>query len=163
MAVLTLPLTGVGPWQDWIEALRLYQLSQQNVPVLYGFGLLRFVPLWVFLALAVAALLAALAHGPRWAGPSRDGHGGRLSVALGARAAHCGAVDALLAGAWLWLAVGVTSAPDGLQWWWAVGLVAASWFCRSCAPGRRREAARRVASHCILSWRERTVARRRLG
>jgi hypothetical protein len=29
---------------------------------------------------------------------------------------------------WLWLAIGITSAPDGLQWWYAVALIAASWF-----------------------------------
>jgi hypothetical protein len=38
---------------------------------------------------------------------------------------------------WLWLAIGITSAPDGLQWWWAVGLIAASWF----VPELRHQAA----------------------
>jgi hypothetical protein len=35
---------------------------------------------------------------------------------------------------WLWLAIGITSAPDGLQWWWAIALIAASWL----VPGMRR-------------------------
>jgi hypothetical protein len=38
---------------------------------------------------------------------------------------------------WLWLAIGVTSAPDGLQWWWAIGLIVASWF----VPKMRRSPA----------------------
>jgi hypothetical protein len=37
----------------------------------------------------------------------------------------------------LWLTIGITSAPDGRQWWWAIGLIAASWF----VPGLRRAAA----------------------
>jgi len=138
LALLTLPLVGVSACQGWIEALRLYQVSQQNVPVLYGFGLLKFVPLWAFVALAVAALLAALrATGCEGlarlgtativASPSLWGHGLLVAVPsmLNLRAP------------WLWLAIGITSAPDGLQWWWAIGLIAASWFM----PGLRRPAA----------------------
>ncbi len=135
--LLTLPLVGVGAWQAWMEALRLYQVSEQNVPVLYGFGMPGFVPLWVFLALAAAAVLAAVRATGREglarlgtativASPSLWGHGLLIAVPsmLNLRAP------------WLWLAIGITSATDGLQWWWAIGLIAASWGL----PALRRRA-----------------------
>ena len=135
IGLVTLPVTGLEPWRAWIEALRLYQTSQQNVPALYGFGLPKFVPFWVFVALAAAAVLAALRVSGRdslarlgtatiVASPSLWGHG--LLVA----------VPSLLSlrAPWLWLAIGITSAPDGLQWWWAIALIAASWI----VPGMRR-------------------------
>jgi hypothetical protein len=138
LALVTLPFVGVGAWQAWIEALRLYQASQRDLPVLYGFGLPGFVPIWAFLALAVAAVLAALRTSGREglarlgtativASPSLFGHG--LLVAVPSMLT--------LRALWLWLAIGITSAPDGLQWWWAIGLIAASWF----VPGLRRPAA----------------------
>jgi hypothetical protein len=138
LALLTLPLVGVSAWQGWIEALRLYQVSQVNMPTLYGFGLPRFVPVWAFVALAAAAVLAALRVTGREglarlgtativASPSLWGHGLLLAVPS--------MLD--LRALWLWLAIGITSAPDGLQWWWAIGLIAASWF----VPGLRRPAA----------------------
>ena len=138
LMLLTLPLVGVSAWQAWIEALWLYQASQQDLPVLYGFGLPGFVPVWAFLVLAVAAVLAALRATGREglarlgtativASPSLFGHGLLIAVPsmLNLRAL------------WLWLAIGITSAPDGRQWWWAIGLIAASWF----VPGLRRPAA----------------------
>jgi hypothetical protein len=108
------------------------------MPTLYGFGLPRFVPLWAFVALAAAAVLAALRVTGREglarlgtativASPSLWGHGLLLAVPS--------MLD--LRALWLWLAIGITSAPDGLQWWWAIGLIAASWF----VPGLRRPAA----------------------
>jgi hypothetical protein len=137
LALLTLPIVGVGAWQAWIEALRLYQASQQNLPLLYGFGLPGFVPIWAFLALAAAAVLAALCTSGREglarlgtativASPSLFGHG--LLIAVPSMLT--------LRALWLWLAIGITSAPDGLQWWWVIGLIAASWF----VPELRRPA-----------------------
>jgi hypothetical protein len=135
LGLVTLPLTGLGPWSAWVEALRLYQTSAQNVPALYGFGLPGFVPLWAFVALAVAAVLAALLPSGREslarlgtativASPSLWGHG--LLVAVPSMLS--------LRTPWLWLAIGITSAPDGLQWWYAIGLIVVSWFL----PGMRR-------------------------
>jgi len=135
LALLALPITGVGSWGAWIEGLRVYQTSQQNVSALYGFGLPGFVPTWAFVALAAAALLAALLVSGREslarlgtativASPSLWGHG--LLVAVPSMLS--------LRAPWLWLAIGITSAPSGTQWWWAIALIAASWF----APGMRR-------------------------
>jgi hypothetical protein len=135
LVLVTLPLTGLGMWSAWVEALRLYQTSTQNVPGLYGLGLSRFVPFWLFVAVAAATVLAALRPSGREslarmgtativASPSLWGHG--LLVAVPSMLS--------LRAPWLWLAIGITSAPDGLQWWWAIGLIAASWFL----PGIRR-------------------------
>ena len=135
LGLFTLPLTGLAPWGAWMEGLKQYQTSAQNVPALYGFGLPRFVPFWAFVALAAAAVLAALRPSGREslarlgtativASPSLWGHG--LLVAVPSMLS--------LRAPWLWLAIGITSAPDGLQWWWAIALIAASWL----VPGMRR-------------------------
>jgi hypothetical protein len=128
LLAVTLPLTGVAPWRDWLSALRVYQSSQESLPGLYGFGLPRFVPLAVYAALAVVAvavalrargreLLARLGTATVVASPSLFGHG--LLVAVPSMLS--------LRAPWLWLAVGFVSTPDGLQWWLAVVVVAASW------------------------------------
>jgi hypothetical protein len=138
LTALTMPLTGVGAWSDWLDGLATYRASQAAVPGLYGFGLMRYVPEAVFVAVAVAVVLAALrvrgkeslarfGVATAVAGPSLFGHG--LLVA----------VPALLSmrAAWLWLAIGLLSVPDGPQWWLAIAVVAASW----AVPAMRRDAA----------------------
>jgi hypothetical protein len=128
-ALLTLPLTGLDAWRAWLEGLAQYGASQPLVPVLYGFGLMKFVPFAVYAALAAVALAAALLPRGREglarlgtativASPSLWGHG--LLVAVPSMLT--------LRSPWLWLAIGATSVPDGLQWWWAIGLIAASWL-----------------------------------
>jgi hypothetical protein len=146
LAALTLPLTGFSAWQAWLEALRLYQISQPGLTALYGFGLPRFVPLWLYLVLAVAAVGLALSRPGREglarfgtativASPSLWGHG--LLVA----------VPSLLSlrSFWLWLAVGFTAAPDGSGWWLTIATIAASWgvasMRRDRAGAEDREAA----------------------
>ena len=138
MAALTLPLTGLTAWADWLNALRIYQTSQDSLPGLYGFGLPRFVPFALYAALGAAALLVALrARGAESlarlgtatvvASPSLFGHGLLM------------AAPSLLSlrSPWFWLAVGFLSTPDGLQWWLAVVVVAASW----AMPSMRRVSA----------------------
>jgi hypothetical protein len=137
LAIITVPLTGAGAWRDWLDGLAAYRTSQAAVPGLYGFGLLRYVPEAVFAAAAAATILAALrARGMESlarfgaaaavAGPSLFGHG------------MLAAVPALLSlrAAWLWLAVGLLSVPDGPQWWLAIAVVGASWI----VPAMRRPA-----------------------
>jgi hypothetical protein len=134
LVVATLPFTGLGLWSDWLGGLSAYQTSQGLVPALYGFGLARFMPFALYAVLAVLALLGALR--PRGleslarlgtatvvASPSLFGHGLLMAVPsiLSLRAP------------WLWLAVGLLSTPDGLPWWLAVAVVAASW----ALPGLR--------------------------
>jgi hypothetical protein len=136
VGLVTLPVTHIEAWRQWLDALRLYQVSQQNLDLLYGFGLARFVPLWIFLLLAVAAVLAALAASGKEglarissativASPSLWGHG--LLVAVPSML--------YLRPAWFWLGVAITSVPDGVQWWWLPALIVASWFI----PALRRQ------------------------
>jgi hypothetical protein len=128
LAAVTLPMTGIRAWGDWLDGLAAYRASQAAVPGLYGFGLMRYVPEAVFLA--VAALAIGAAFRPRGleslarfeaatsvAGPSLFGDG------------MLAAVPALLTlrPIWLWLAIGFLSVPDGANWWLAIGVVAASW------------------------------------
>jgi hypothetical protein len=135
LVAASLPFTGITPWSDWLNGLRVYQTSQSSLPGLYGFGLPRFVPFDAYLALALAAVLVALRSRGREslarlgtaavvASPSLFGHGLLM------------AVPSLLSlrSPWLWLAIGLLSTPDGLQWWLAIAVVAASW----AAPGMRR-------------------------
>ena len=148
-AAVTLPLTGVRAWQDWIGALHLYQLSQEFVPALYGFGLARFLPLWLFLALSAGALVAALTRGGKdglarlgtatvVASPSLWGHGMLMTIP------SMLSLRPMLA----WLAIAVATVPDGIQWWWLVAIVAASWVL----PGLRRETASAEARPRRDSW-----------
>jgi hypothetical protein len=60
LALVTLPLTGVGLWWKWLDGLRIYQTSQPLVPSLYGLGLPEYIPYPVYVALAVVAVIAAL-------------------------------------------------------------------------------------------------------
>ena len=141
LTAATVPLTGLSLWTDWLSALDAYQTSQQTLLAFYGFGLPRFVPFALYAALAVAAVVVALrARGTESlarlgtatvvASPSLFGHG--LLMAVPSMLA--------LRSPWLWLAIGFLSTPDGLQWWLAVVVVAASWALpamrRATASGR---------------------------
>jgi hypothetical protein len=131
VALVTLPLTGVGLWAEWIEGLRVYQASQRLLPeYLYGFGLARYVPLLLVAALAVVVtLLALLARERREqlsrlgvatvvASPSLFSHGWLVAVPGLAR----------LHTPWFWLAFGLTACSPGPAWFLALLLVAASWY-----------------------------------
>lgn len=136
-ALVTLPLVGPDAYVAWFEALRLYRRSQELLPeFLYGLGLPRYLPGWLFILIAGATLLVALTRGGREglarlglatvvASPSAFAHG--FLVALPAFLA--------LRGPWFWLAVGITSCAPGAAWWLAVGLVVAGW----ALPSLRRD------------------------
>ncbi len=133
-AAATLPLTGTGAWSDWLDGLRAYQGSQPLLPGLYGFGLPRYFPYVLYVALAVAAVVAALRARGREAlarfgvatvvaSPSLFGHGLLVTVPAMLR----------LRGPWLWLALGLVSLPHGPWLWLGVAVVAASWLLPSMA------------------------------
>jgi hypothetical protein len=65
LVAVTLPLTGLGAWRDWISGLAAYQQSQQFLPGLFGIGLGRFMPAWLFAVLAIGVILGALRAGGR--------------------------------------------------------------------------------------------------
>ena len=149
VAAATLPLTGTDLWSKWLDGLRIYQTSQSFLASLYGFGLPRYIPFPVYLALAVAAVVAAfLARGrdslARFgtativASPSLFSHG--MLVAVPSMLS--------LRSPWLWLTIGLLSPPSGAQWWFAVVVIALSWVI----PGMRRHdvGRARVAAHAAV-------------
>jgi hypothetical protein len=60
LVALTLPITGISLWQEWLRGLLAYQGSEQNFRSLYGVGLAKYLPLPIFIAIAAAATLLAL-------------------------------------------------------------------------------------------------------
>ena len=128
VVAVTLPLTGVGLWVEWVKGLVTYQQSQQLLPGLYGSGLGRWLPTPVFVPLAAAVIavaliprgrkgLARLALASVVASPSLWSHGFVFVVPEFLR----------LRGQWFWFAVALTVGRwPGPQM--AVGLVVAGWF-----------------------------------
>jgi hypothetical protein len=136
---VTIPLTGLDRWREWLAGLDLYRASQPLLPAsLYGFGLPRFVPFVGFAAVGVAVILAALRRrgcvglarlglATVVASPSLYAHG--LIVGLPALL--------LLGSPWIWAVLGLTSVAPGLGWWIAIVVVVAGWFAP--ALGRRTD------------------------
>jgi hypothetical protein len=124
VALLTLPLVGVGAWLAWIEGLRLYAISQPLVPALLGFSLGAYLPGWLPLVAGLAAI------GWAWLGRGLDGlarFGVATVVGSPSLFAHgfLVALPAFLAlrPLALWLALGITSVAPGLGWWLSILLV----------------------------------------
>jgi hypothetical protein len=130
LGLATLPLVGVELWRDWLVALGAYQVSQQILPNLYGFGLARNLPWLVVgaigLIVAVLALrarerrdqLARLGVATVVSSPSLFSHGWLIALPAMFR----------LETRWFWLALGITSCAPGLAWFVALGIVIASWY-----------------------------------
>jgi hypothetical protein len=139
LAIVTLPLTGVDRWREWLIGLDWYRASQPFLPgSLYGIGLARFLPFVIFVGIAVAIVVFALR--------SRDLEGlGRLGIATIVASPSLYAhgllvmVPALLRldAPWLWLALGITSVAPGIGWWAGIVLIVVSWFV---GPMRRADA-----------------------
>ncbi len=129
IALVTLPLTGLGLWLDWLRGLDWYAKSQSFLPgSLYGIGLDRYAPDILAIILGVAVTLVALrVHGREGlarlgaatvvASPSLYAHGFLLAVPALLR----------LRPALLWLAIGITSVAPGIGWWAAIALALAAW------------------------------------
>jgi len=129
-ALITLPLTGIDLWRQWIAGLVWVQRSQSVLPeLLYYLGLARFVPQSVAWGLAALAILAALAVA------------GRASLARFGVATVVASPSLYLHGAtwalpgflslrpWaMWLAFGITSFVPATPFWAAIALAVASWF-----------------------------------
>ena len=124
LALVTLPLVGVDSWRDWLDGLRLYALSQPQVPALLGLSLGAYLPGWLPLVAALAAI------GWAWLGRGLEGlarFGVATVVGSPSLFAH-GFVVALpafleLNPVALWLALGITSVAPGLGWWLSIVLV----------------------------------------
>lgn len=62
--LVTLPFTGVALWGDWVRGLFAYRVSQRILGGLYGVGLGRYVPFWIFVVVvAMVIILAVLPRG----------------------------------------------------------------------------------------------------
>jgi len=133
--VATLPLTGTDLWFRWLDGLRIYQTSQSFLATLYGFGLPRYIPFPVYIALAAAAVVAAFFVRGR---DSLARFGTATIVASPSLFSHgmLVAVPSMLSlrSPWLWLTIGLLSPPSGEQWWYAVVVIALSWV----VPSMRR-------------------------
>jgi hypothetical protein len=134
--LVTLPLTGVDRWREWLTGLDWYRASQPMLPgSLYGFGLARYLPLVPLIAVAAIVAFVALRARDREglarlglatvvASPSLYAHG--LIVGIPALL--------LLRPRWMWLALGIMSVAPGIGWWAGIGLVVIAWV----APVLRR-------------------------
>jgi hypothetical protein len=136
--VLTLPVVGVDRWSEWLTSLGLYRESQPLLPgSLVGLAPARVLPQWLAMVIGLGVLLLAL--------PGRAGHERlwRLGIATIATSpslyshGYVVAVPAILRlrAAVLWLVLGITSVEPGVQWFYALGLIVASWYL----PAFRRE------------------------
>lgn len=136
--VLTLPVVGVDRWSEWLTSLGLYRESQPLLPgSLVGLAPARVLPQWLAMVIGLGVLVLAL--------PGRDGQERlwRLGVATIAASpslfahGYVVAVPAIirLRAAVLWLVLGITSVEPGVQWFYALGLIVASWYL----PVFRRE------------------------
>lgn len=128
VVAITLPLTGIGSWLDWVKAMVAYQESQQLLSGLYGSGLGRWLPTLAFVPLAVAVVAVALIPRGR-KGLSRLG---TASVVASPSLWNHGFVFMIpellrLRGQWFWLTLGLTVGKwPGPQM--AMGIVVAGWF-----------------------------------
>lgn len=139
LTLVTLPLTGVSAWADWLHALDLYRQSEPLLPAyLYGSSLARFLPFALYLIVGLAVLaFAIIAQGPERLArlgiatialsPSLFGHGFALAVP---------AIFAL-GEPWAWLALGLMSAGAEAGLWVGVGIVVAAWVLPPLTEGGR--------------------------
>jgi hypothetical protein len=128
-AIVTLPLTGLSLWGEWLKGLLAYQQSQQLVPGLYGVGFGRWLPLVVFAPLAFAVVVAALIPRGRealarlglasvMASPSLWSHGFVFAIPEFLR----------LRGQWFWLVIGFCAVGKWPGPQAAILMVAVGWF-----------------------------------
>lgn len=130
LAVVTLPLTGLDRWREWLAGLDWYRASQPFLPgSLYGIGLARWLPFIVFAGIgAIVVIIALRSRGTEAlarlgvativASPSLYAHG--LIVAVPAMLR--------LREPWLWLVLGITSVAPGIGWWAGITLIVVGWF-----------------------------------
>lgn len=142
LVAVTVPLTGIDLWRDWINGLTAYQESQGYLHGLYGVGLGRYLPMWAFLLIAAFTIVAAL-----WV-RGREGLArlGLASVVASPSLWSHGFVFAIpaflrLRAEWLWLAAGMLSIGQWPGPQLALGVGVAAWFIKGMARHPGREAA----------------------
>ncbi len=131
MSALSVVLAGVQPWIDWVRGLQTYQVSQELLrDYLFGFGLGRYMPLWLVAVFAVIVTVMALRASERReqlarlgvatvvASPSLFGHGWLVALPSMVR------LETLT----LWLVLGITACAPGLAWFVALVIVLLAWY-----------------------------------
>jgi len=137
--LVTLPLTGFQRWFEWIDGLLVYQDSQRLLPGLYGIGLGRFLPGWLYVAIAVLVVLLALVPRGREglartslasvvASPSLWSHGYLMAIPAFLR----------MRSFWLWVCAGMLCAGAFPGPQLALAVAVAGWL----VPAMRRDAVR---------------------
>jgi Glycosyltransferase family 87 len=130
VSLMTLPLTGIERWREWIAGLVWFRQSQDLLPnSLYGIALPHYLPQIVAVAIG-AAVVAAAWFARRTEGLARFGVA--TIVASPSLYAH-GIIPGLPAMTtlrlrWAWLVVAVTSVVPGEAWWAAIAFICLSWF-----------------------------------
>ncbi|HEY7451581.1 MAG TPA: hypothetical protein VIA02_03565 [Candidatus Limnocylindria bacterium] len=124
LALITLPLVGLGSWSDYVVGLEMRARSQENLPILYGLSLAQWLPWAAFIGLSAAAVIAgALLAGRR----GLSGLGLATIVASPSLWAHgfAAAIPAMLFldAPLFWLALGIGSTG---YWLWVL-LIAGVW------------------------------------
>jgi hypothetical protein len=131
--LVTLPLTGLDRWAEWLRGLSWFQQSQPILPdSLYGFGLGHYLPGPVALAVGGALVLVALAPAGR-RGLARLGLAtAAVAPSLYAHGLIVGLPSFLeLRAVALWSVLALTSVAPGVGWWPAIALGVAGWFVPS--------------------------------
>jgi hypothetical protein len=136
LVAVTLPFTGIGLWQDWVRSLLAYQGSEQNFRSLYGVGLAKYLPLPVFVAIAAAATLLALAATGR-IGLARLGLASVIASPSLWSHGFMSAIPAFLSlrAPWLWVVAGLLSICPFPGTQLALLFAALAWFL----PSLRRD------------------------
>jgi hypothetical protein len=134
--VVTLPMTGPGRWAEWVDGLFTYQESQRLLPGLYGIGLGRYLPGWLYAAIVVVVIVLALVPRGREglartslasvvASPSLWSHGYLMAIPAFLR----------MRSFWLWICAGLLCAGAFPGPQLALAIAVAGWL----VPAMRRD------------------------
>jgi hypothetical protein len=146
LVLVTLPFVGLESWRAWVEALRLFQAFEGEVPGLYGAALPRALPYVAFLAVAVAGVAAAMVFGRGPRGLARFGIASVVASPSLYRHGFLVVLPGLLGNGetLFWLALGLGFTPTSIGWWlttsigwWLTAAIAAVGTFRSRPPDLR--------------------------
>jgi hypothetical protein len=125
LVILTLPIVGIGAWQDWLRGLSAFAQTAANIRPIEGLALTRYVGPFIAIVLAVVVLAFALAR----RGLDSLATLGLASIATSPTLYLHGLTPALpallrLRGAALWFALAMTASfIRGRDWWLVLGIL----------------------------------------
>lgn len=149
LALVTLPLTGVQLWRDWVDGLITFSRSEGAVAAVSGAADVRYVPVWAVVALTLLVIVAAF----RARGTESLARFGIATIVASPSLYSFGFIRALPAFAYLpvnlaWLAIAITSVAPTFRWWLAIVLVGVGWLLAA-----RQGTASKTREHGPPSWR----------